>query len=42
MDKVIKFPPDWQSIVGVAVVAILAVAVARRIPFVKKLLVSGA
>lgn len=37
MDKVIKFPPDIASIVGVVVLAILAVAVAKRIPFVKTL-----
>lgn len=37
MDKFVKFPPDFASIVGVAVIAILAIAAAKYIPGVKTL-----
>jgi hypothetical protein len=37
MDKVIKFPPDFASIFGVAVIAVLAVFIASKIPGVKTL-----
>lgn len=35
MDKIVKFPDGFAAILGVAVVAILAIAVAKHVPGLK-------
>lgn len=37
MDKVVKFPATMAEILGVVIIAVAAIAVAKRLPFVKTL-----
>lgn len=37
MNKVVSFPESMAEIVGIAIIAIVAIAVAKKVPFVKTL-----